>query len=194
MASSQESELNHLALALDAVGVMVHRVEPHQWELPTPCAEWNVARVVTHLLGMNLVFAALLADQPMPARVEIASEELAAQYDTSAALLLDEFSAPGVLDREWDGPLGRASGRERLQIRMYDLLAHGWDLACAIGEPLILPDQLVEESLTFATQQLAGVDRTGRFETPRPVSDQADALDRLAAFLGRDITSSAQRR
>ncbi len=149
-------------------------------------------RVVGHLVGMNLVFAAMLADEPMPARVDIADDDLAAQYDSSAELLVSRFSAPGVLERDIGGPMGSASGAERLQIRLYDLIAHGWDLARATRQPLTLPDDVVEDSLAFATVQLEGVDRDGRFQPPQPCPDSAAALDRLAAFLGRDVTWAAR--
>ncbi|MGL5808681.1 MAG: hypothetical protein ACRCYQ_01910 [Nocardioides sp.] len=63
--------------------------------------------------------------------------------------------------------MGSATGAERLRIRLYDLLAHGWDLAQATGQPAELPDDVAEESLAFARTQLD---------------------DRLAAFLGRTAT------
>jgi len=187
MASSFASSPDQLAQAFAAVGAVIHRIEPDQWAAPTPCTEWPVRRVVGHLVGMNLVFDALLTDGEMPPRVEIADEDLAAQYDVSAALLVSRFTAPGALEREFGGPMGSASGAERLQIRMYDLIAHGWDLARAVRQPLILPIDLVESSLAFATVQLEGIDRTGRFDPAQPCPGSADPLDRLAAFLGRDL-------
>ena len=57
----------------------------------------------------------------------------------SAAALLAAFGQPGVLDRGYQGPLGPATGGDRLRIRLYDLLAHGWDLAQATGQSARLP-------------------------------------------------------
>ncbi|UYQ78611.1 hypothetical protein OF385_05565 [Glutamicibacter sp. JL.03c] len=48
------------------------------------------------------------------------------------------------------------------------MLARLWDLAQASG-------------------QLADSPRSGRFVPPQPVSDEAPALDRLAAFLGQPV-------
>ena len=186
MASDRESPSAELAIAFAAVGSVIHHIDADQWASPTPCTQWPVRRVVGHLVGMNLVFAAMLADEPPPARFEIYDSDLAARYDASAAVLVARFSAPGTLERNMGGPLGSASGADRLWIRMYDLLAHGWDVARATGQRLIVPDELAENALAFATRQLDGVDRDGRFEPPQPHSAAADALDRLAAFLGRD--------
>jgi uncharacterized protein (TIGR03086 family) len=70
---------------------------------------------------------------------------------------------------------------------MADLLTHGWDLARAIGQPVELPGDLVEQALAFAQVQLADVPRTGRFDQAQPVADDAPAIDRLAALLGRPV-------
>lgn len=188
MASIAESTPDQLAGAFAAVGVVIHGIAPDTWASPTPCTEWPVRRVVGHLIGMNLVFAAILAGEAMPARHEIADDDLPARYDSSAALLVSRFSSPGTLERDFGGPMGSASGAERLQIRLYDLIAHGWDLARATRQPLILPDDVVEDSLAFVTVQLEGVDRGERFHPAQPGPASADPLDRLAAFLGRDVT------
>jgi uncharacterized protein (TIGR03086 family) len=191
MASSGESHVGQLAVALAAVGVLIRGVEPDQWASATPCSEWSVRRLVSHLVGMNLVFAAMLADEPRHVPFDIADVDLAAEFDSSAELLVSRFSAPGVLERDIGGPLGSASGAERLQIRLYDLLAHGWDLARATRQPLELPDDVAENALAFASRQLEGANRDGRFQPPQPCPEGAVAVDRLAAFLGRDVTWTA---
>jgi uncharacterized protein (TIGR03086 family) len=85
--------------------------------------------------------------------------------------------------------LGTAIGAERLQIRLYDLLAHGWDLAQATGQPAGLPDDLAEQSLAFARTQLTGQARPGRFGPAQTAAGQAPAIERLAAFLGRPVST-----
>jgi uncharacterized protein (TIGR03086 family) len=74
-----------------------------------------------------------------------------------------------------------------LQIRLYDLLAHGWDLAQATQIPARLPEDIAERALAFAQAQLSTQSRTGRFSEPQPVEEPAPAIDRLAAFLGRPV-------
>ena len=143
--------------------------------------------MVNHLIGMNRVFAAMLAGQPPPPRppADHVEDDPVRAYRDSAAELLAAFSRPGVLERSYAGPLGTATGAERLQIRLYDLLAHGWDLAQATGQPADLPDDLAEQSLAFAQAQLAGQARSGRFGPPQDAAEPASAIARLAAFLGR---------
>jgi uncharacterized protein (TIGR03086 family) len=98
-----------------------------------------------------------------------------------------------VLERIYPGPLGEASGAERFQIRIYDLLVHGWDLAQATGQPAALPEDLTEQALIFVRAQLSTRPRTGRFAPAQPVADNAPAIDRLAAFLGRSVNAGFRR-
>ncbi|MGL5824597.1 MAG: TIGR03086 family metal-binding protein [Nocardioides sp.] len=179
--------IDDLVRSFDAVGALIDRIRPDQWSGPTPCADWTVHRLVDHLTGMNRIFSALPAGQsppPRPAAGHVEPDPVAA-YRTSAAALVSAFSVPGVLDREYGGPMGSATGAERLRIRLYDLLAHGWDLAQATGQPAELPDDVAEESLAFARTQLDDRARPGRFGPARTVPDHAPTIDQLAAFLGR---------
>ncbi|MGH3515743.1 MAG: hypothetical protein ACRDRB_26280 [Pseudonocardiaceae bacterium] len=74
-----------------------------------------------------------------------------------------------------------------IQAAIVDLLAHGWDLAQATGQPAELPEDLAEQALTFARIQLSTMPRTGRFGPAQTISDRAPAVDRLVAFLGRPV-------
>ncbi|MEU8655014.1 TIGR03086 family metal-binding protein [Streptomyces sp. NPDC048737] len=180
--------VDRLARAYTPVGDLIAGIRPEQWEAPTPCTEWNVRDVVRHLVGMDLVFAAMIEGGPMPERgADPLGDDPVAAYRASGAALRAAFAGNGVLERGFHGPLGSATGAERLQIRLYDLLAHGWDLAQATGIPARLPEDLAEESLAFARDRLPSSSRTGRFAEPQPVAETAPAIDRLAAFLGRPV-------
>jgi uncharacterized protein (TIGR03086 family) len=189
--AEREPMVGKLGRALDAVASLISNIRGGQWSAPTPCTDWNVRQVVNHLIGMNRVLAALLADQPPPPRLSAdhAEDDPAGAYRDSAAALRAAFGRPGVLERAFHGPLGTATGAERLQIRLYDLLAHGWDLAQATGQPVDLPDDLAEQSLAFARTQLTGQARPGRFGPAQIVAEQAPAIERLVAFLGRPVNT-----
>jgi len=180
---------DRLARSLAAVGELVDAIQPEQWSAPTPCLDWTVHRLVEHLIGKNLVFLAVLAERPLPRRGDaMPIDQLGRAYRESAAELLDAFGQPGVLDRTYRGPLGLATGAERLKIRMYDLLAHGWDLAQALGRPADLPADAAEEALAFARADGRAVRPGGGcFGPARPVADAAPAIVRLVAFLGRNV-------
>lgn len=182
--------VEHLTRARSAVGHLIAGIRDDQWSAPTPCTDWTVHDLVNHLVGANLVFVALLSDQAPPDRgTDHLGDDPAGAYRDSGIALQAAFEQPGVLQRTFHGPLGTASGAERLQIRIVDLLAHGWDLARATGQPTELPEDLAEQALTFARIQLATMPRTGRFGPAQTVADDAPAIDRLVAFLGRPVSA-----
>jgi uncharacterized protein (TIGR03086 family) len=173
------------------VGHLIAKIRHDQWTAPTPCTDWDVHDLVNHLVGMNLVFAALLNDQTPPERGadRLRDDPVGAYHDSSAALQ-NAFEQPGVLEQTYQGPLGTATGAERLQIRIYDLLAHGWDLAQATGQPANLPEDLAEQALIFVREQLASQPRASRFAPAQTIADDASAIDRLVAFLGRPMNTA----
>jgi uncharacterized protein (TIGR03086 family) len=183
--------VEQLGRASGAVAGLISNIRADQWSAPTPCTDWTVRQLVNHLIGMNRVFAALLAGQPPPPRpsADHIEDDPVGAYRDSAAVLQAAFGRPGVLEHTYNGPLGTATGAERLKIRLYDLLAHGWDLARATEQPADLPDDLAAQSLAFARTQLAGQARPGRFGPAQIVAEQAPAIERLAAFLGRPVST-----
>ena len=176
-----------LSRAVEAVGAVIAGIRPDQWTAPTPCTEWDVSRVVEHLVGMNLVFEAMLRDAPPPERGSLANDDPVEAFRSSSSLLLQAFSAPWVIEREYVSPMGSATGADRLQIRLYDLLVHGWDLAQATGQPDGIPEDLAEASLAFAQKQVIMAMRGERFQPPTEVGPEARGIERLVAFLGRRV-------
>ena len=180
--------VDDLARASVVVSDLVERTAADQWTAPTPCAQWNVRDLVSHLVGLNLVFVAMLDGSPVPERgTDHLGADPAEAYRRSAAALQAAAALPGVLERSQATPLGVATGAERLRWRIADLLVHGWDLGQATGARANLPDDLVEQALTFVRARLPGQPRTGRFDDPQPISDDAPVIDQLAAFTGRPV-------
>jgi len=180
--------LDGLARASAVTGDLIDRIPAGLWTAPTPCTEWTVRDVVDHLVGMNLVFVAMFEESPMPERgADRLGADPAEAYRRSAAALQAAAARPGVLERSQETSLGVATGAERLRWRIADLLAHGWDLAQATGVEAEPPDDLAEQALTFVRAQLPNQPRAGRFAGPQPITDDAPAIERLAAFTGRPV-------
>ncbi|GAC1610967.1 MAG: TIGR03086 family metal-binding protein [Mycobacteriales bacterium] len=183
-----KTPLDLLDPSLDAVGVLIHRIRTDGWSAPTPCDTWAVRDVVTHLAGMNRVFTAMLTDSPLPERAPISDDALPSVYRSSSLGLLRAFAQPGVLERTYESPMGTTTGMERLSIRLYDLIAHGWDLARATGQAPDFPDDATAHALQFARKQIGGAGIPGRFAPAQQVAADAPPVDRLAAHLGRRVT------
>jgi uncharacterized protein (TIGR03086 family) len=189
-----EALLDPLATALDGTGQLVAAVTAEQWDLPTPCSDWTVRQLVNHVVGGNRLFTRVLHGEPLPPRDQLgrraAEDQLgddpAGAYDASAGELLAALRAPGVLQRTWTVPAATLPGPAVVHLRTVEILVHGWDLAHAIGRPMPFPDELAAGELAFS-RDLLGRLPEGRspFAASSPVADDAPAVDRLAALLGR---------
>ena len=189
------SALDQLARALDDTATLVRGVREDQWDDPTPCSQWDVRDVVQHLVVGHQVFARALRGEPVGAvPPDRSAGPLDAAYDTSAADMLEAFRAPGALDGEVTVPFGTVPGPVALHLRLVDALVHGWDVAVATGQRPGHDDALAEQEIGFTRTFLTRVP-PGRtpFAPSVPAGDDAPAIDRLAALLGRDIGWAAGR-
>lgn len=179
--------ISQLSAAIAATGRLVDSVRPEQWSAPTPCTDWTARDLVDHLVTGNFGFArAVSGDEPARAGQD---DDIAAAYHASAQALTEAFGQPGALDRIVTVPFGTVPAAVALHLRITELLVHGWDLARATGQATDFPDDLAEQELAFTQAKLGDVP-PGRspFAPPQPAADDAPAIDRLAACLGRAVT------
>jgi uncharacterized protein (TIGR03086 family) len=177
-----------------AVQRVVDGIEPDQWTASTPCPDWTVLQLLRHLTNGNVIFAKMATRERAPG--PITAEERAfdwlgpdpaAGFRDSGTMMHDAFMTPGFLDGRFDTPvMGEQSGTTVVRMRMNELLIHGWDLARATAQPADLPEDLAEGALMLWQTRLADRPRDGMpFDNPKAVPDDAPAIDRLAAYLGR---------
>ncbi len=183
--------VHELSRALHATDRVMASVRDRQWGAPTPCPDWTVRDLAGHLIAGNRAFASILrGERPAPPGRPPADGELVAAYRASVTPLLDGFRQPGVLEQVFTVPFGSVPGIVALHLRVTEVLVHGWDLARATDQPAQFPEDLAEQELSFTRAKLADLppDRHP-FAPPQPAADDAPAIDRLAACLGRKVAS-----
>ncbi|MEV0374642.1 TIGR03086 family metal-binding protein [Streptomyces sp. NPDC050636] len=182
-----EGLLDGCERVLRAVGGLVSAVTPSMFDRSTPCADWDVRALLNHLVWENLLWAGLANGAPRSdVTVDHLGEDHVEAFRAAAHSALDAFRRPGMLDQRY----GPAPGRRLVEQLVIEMLVHGWDLATAIGHPRDLVPDLAESALPAVREIYGSLPRTagGSFATPRPLLDDATALDRLAAYLGRAVT------
>lgn len=188
--SGAADHVGQLDQALMATDKLVAAVGDDQWSTPTGCPHWNARELLNHLVGGNLTVAALLCGDapPEPASNHVGAHPLGA-YRVSGDALRAAFGQPGALERVVTVPAGTVPGAVALHLRLTELLVHGWDLARATGQSTaVLPSDLAEQELAFSRRQLGQIPPALRpFDPPQPVADDAPAVERLAALLGRTV-------
>jgi uncharacterized protein (TIGR03086 family) len=188
---------DRLKQALDATERIVSNIHEDQWSNRTPCPEWTVRTLVNHLVAGNRIFAGIVRGvQPPPPEerrrlhdIDQLGADPVQAYRAAGAELAAAFSQPAVLERVFQAPIGTVPGIVLFHLRLTELLVHGWDLAYATGQAAQFPDDLAMEALAFSSGSSApDVPRTGHpFGPTQMVSDDAPAIDRLAAYLGRAV-------
>ena len=183
--------------AAEETARLVDGVKPAQMGLPTPCAGWDVRMLLAHLVGGNLRWATLPGGEPLPSGpsrggslgIDLLGDDPAGAYRRSAAALYAAWQDPALLDRTFEIPVGAMPGRAAFHVRLAETVIHGWDLARATGQQPAFDPEVVEATLHFAQAHLPEDRPPGSpFAPPVPVAEDLPAIDRLAAFLGRNPT------
>ncbi|MFJ4577401.1 TIGR03086 family metal-binding protein [Streptomyces sp. NPDC088846] len=179
--------LNACEKVLDAVSALIFAVAPGQFGRPTPCADWDVRTLLNHLVWENLLWAGLANGNP---RSDFSTDHLGDDhveaFRTASRDALSAFGRPGMLKQRY----GPAPGIRLVEQLVIEMLVHGWDLARAIGRPHDFVPDLAESALPIVREIYGDLPRTtaGSFAQPQSVPEDASALDRLAAYLGRSIS------
>ena len=178
------------ARALDATDRVVAGIPADRWQARTPCPEWDVRGLVSHLVSGNLWAAELGAGgtiEQVGDRLDgdVLGADPAAAYAASASAASGVFRRPGALDAPCAVSYGPVPGRVYAGHRLIDVLIHGWDLATASGQDPTLDDELVEACRQVAEPQVGMLRASGAFAEGRPVPPDASAQARLLAMLGR---------
>jgi uncharacterized protein (TIGR03086 family) len=189
-----------LALVSDPAGLLeraigyalgaVCDVSPAALRRPTPCAGWDVRRLLDHVndsLGALCEGAqsGQVGREPAEADPLEDAAGLVATFRYRAGTLLGACALagdPGRVVRIGDLPLpaGLMAGVGAIEITV-----HGWDIARACGPARPVPARLALDLLPVSAALAPRGDRQDLFADPVPVPAGAGPGDRLIAFLGR---------
>jgi uncharacterized protein (TIGR03086 family) len=175
--------------AMEQTGQIVDGVASTQHALPTPCTEWNVDALIDHVTTINWMFVGIAEGKPPEGGAgspDTANEDSVAMYRRSVEVLSQAWRAPGRAEQTYQMPFGEMTGEAALGIHVADVVTHGWDLAKATGQQANFDPAVVEVATQTARVTFDGMRGPGMpFAAAVPVSGDLPAVDRLAAFLGR---------
>lgn len=150
---------------------------------PTPCADWDLRRLLAHLEDALDAFTEaaggavdIVPRGPATTGVDVLREKACALIGAWTAAAP---SAVSVGDAGLASPL--LVGAAALEITV-----HGWDVGRATGGRARIPEDLARGLLPLAEVLIDEADRGVRFAAVRRVPGDAPYDVRLLAFLGRD--------
>jgi uncharacterized protein (TIGR03086 family) len=162
---------------------------------PTPCADWNLGQLLTHMTVQHHGFAASArggASDPADWRPGPPAADPVKAYAEAAGDVLAAFAEEGVLDRPFALPeiLPNVTfpGRQAISFHLVDYTVHGWDVARSLGVGFTLDPAVLAASRRIAAMVPGGDYRTqpnAPFAPAVTAPGGAGELDQIVAMLGR---------
>ncbi|MFI6486946.1 TIGR03086 family metal-binding protein [Streptomyces sp. NPDC050564] len=187
-----------LAGVLAKTGDLVEGVGADRLSLPTPCHDYDVQTLVDHLVGWLLLFESGCHGRSYdgdPGQYKCGADP-AAEFRAAAAGLVAGWESYGF-DREVAVTGSRKLPAETVfDMTLMEYLTHGWDLAVATGRAVPFTEEEAAQTLNRAKATLPPQYRGENmpFGEIVPVDENAPAMDRLVAFLGREPGFSSSSR
>ncbi len=181
-----------LQQTLDVCRETLAAVSADQMQASTPCASWDVAGLINHIVGAQSFFTAgLLGQAPSTEEVDYAAGDYMAAFDQAAAQTMEAFNSEGAMEKMCELPFGTMPGAALMGMAMTDTFQHSWDLAKATGQSTDLAPQLasaiLQQSQGFIQEGFRGEDGQAPFGAEQQCADGSCSADQLAAFLGREV-------
>lgn len=165
-----------------------------QWDLPTPCSEWNVRDLVNHMLLGTRMTVQLLAGGSQQDAISALGDDLMADSQDPVAdwvALADQmeaaFASPGGLEGTVDHPMGQIPRTTFIGFRIGDNATHAWDLARALGVDESLDADVVQRMWDDIQPMAAGLAEIGMFgdSSSGDVGDDDPLQIRFLDLMGR---------
>ena len=206
--NSMNDPRDSYARAVAQTASIIAAVRADQAGLPTPCDEWDVRTLVSHMVGgvtrVALIgegkdalsvppFADLSNDPAGDQAADTASGAAgnqtagwAAAYRAAVPRAVAAWADDTKLDAVFAVPWGKVPGRAVIAGYVREVLAHGWDLAVATGQQAELDEELGAFALAVSKRSLPADGREGiPFGPVVTVPEEAGTYAKLAAWLGR---------
>jgi uncharacterized protein (TIGR03086 family) len=170
--------------ARNAVTV-VEGIKPDRLDDPTPCDDWNMRTLLEHLVTWA-GYGSELAARKKPFDGTPCQADFAEQMERTAAA----WGEAGALEGTSYMATMEMPASVVAKLYLTELVVHGWDLARATGQELIVSEELAAATLEAVTMTAEQGRAYGILGPEVTVPASASVLDRALAVSGRDPYSS----
>ncbi len=172
----------------------LRQVAHGQWDLPTPCPDWDVRGLTNHVLLGTRMSIQVLSGMPRDEVISYLDDDMMASTDDPiscfvelAEQMTEGFAALDGLEGIVEHPAGDFPRAMFCGFRVADGACHAWDLARAIGADETLDVGLVQFAWDDAQPQRDMLAATGMFgdSSSGTVADDAPLQTRYLDLMGR---------
>lgn len=159
---------------------------------PTPCADFDLKTLVNHLIGTTAALARVGRRQPLDQTDPYGAEHDATGGDWPHQLSnnLDELAHTWADPLVWQGSVemgGHAMPASMIgEMAVAEVALHGWDLATATGQRLVLDEDIAAELLRSIEETGELGRQVGAYGPQVVVDADATSFARALAASGRD--------
>ena len=176
--------LHALELQVD----VAERLPAEQLPIASPCAGWTVRQVLDYSLGVTRKFAEFASgatDEPH------APTGISSVPTTGSPSATPPIGAARVESSRHDAivpaPIGTFAADLAAGINLFDVLAHTWDIAAAVGVELDQDDELWLVGLDAARAVVGEYRDPTHYDSDVLLAGPAPPMVRFLAFLGRTV-------
>jgi uncharacterized protein (TIGR03086 family) len=191
-----KSDIDIVALDAQAVRAsvdLVAQATAADLTRPTPCADWTLHDLLTHMVAQHHGFAAAATGDDDLARWRLRplENDPVATYRAAADHVLSAFAADGALDRVFPLPEFKTGSpfpaRQAIGFHFIDYVVHSWDVARTLGRHVHFEPMLLDVALRVAEAVPGGDARLepGAAFAPKVAWPGTSSLDQIVARLGR---------
>jgi uncharacterized protein (TIGR03086 family) len=186
-----------LLMAVDDAHALARRrvgeITPENWNLSTPCDEWDVGRVAIHMINVMVLYDALLTDRYSPEllesvlAIERTPDTIGPMLEDASRQLRARLTEPGMLTKAIPYPwIEGFDGSKIACFSIIDTCVHSWDIAQALGVDGTFSEDLAQIGYDGAAPYNDIFQEVG-FTKPPTAAQPADnsAQARLLHLFGR---------
>lgn len=180
-------ELRALGAVVDAWRGLMDQVTTADLPRTTPNPGWDVGQVINHAIAVTTKFTRFAdgtTDRPRTPRDDFVGTDHRAAFDHAADRALAAWRHAD-LRRTCHLPFGTFTAEQAAGINLFDLLAHGWDVAQPVGAVFTCPDTVWDAGLRAARHVIGERRDPGHYAPELPAPPGAPARIRFLRYLGR---------
>lgn len=181
-----------MSKVLDETNRVVGGIAPDQLDNPSPCDEWTVRDVLNHITSGATMFAVCVRDGSIGDEQMVAlmtednlGDDYQGAFRAASADAIAAFQEPGAVDRMVTLPFGTMPAGIAINIAVFDVAIHTWDLAHATGQQMQLDGETLSTAYELAQAMIPDMRANGVIGEEVDVASEAPLEDRLAALAGR---------
>ena len=177
--------LRNYTKALYGFDAVVQRVADDRWDSPSPCEGWTALDVLAHNIGMCNMIAGFARGIDASAPDEVTPSDPQTDWAAARDGVLAALDTEGALQIKTLTPWGNLRVDRFIGIVAVDPLTHTFDLARAVGQDIVLDEDMAAAGYAQIKAAGDGVRGGGRFAPESEVAEDASIVDKFVAMTGR---------